>query len=149
MEAPYLSNPNGARGQGGPTQCVSDGQQELWWTFEKARIGRHERAWRQRNNGCYRNTVRVAGGRMRQNAGEMMMQGAALIVGIGGAMIVLVVTASAVDVVMMSVTSNTGAVDVVRDILFACHGMLEMDAGQRRDTRKLGYKEQPENPPAK
>jgi hypothetical protein len=136
-----LSNPKGARGQGGPTQCVSDGQQELWWTVEQARIGRRERARRQRYNGCYGNTVRVAGGRMRQNASEMMMQGTALIVGIGGAMIMIVVAASAVDVVMVSVTSNPGAIDVVRDVLFACHGMLEMDTDQRHDTRKLGYQE--------
>jgi hypothetical protein len=86
---------------------------------------------------------------MRQNAGEMMMHGAALIVGIGGAVIVMLMAASAVDVVVMSVTSNPGAIDVVRDVLFACHGMLEMDAEQWHDTRKLSYQEQPESPPAK
>jgi hypothetical protein len=61
----------------------------------------------------------------------------------------IVMAASAVDMVVVGMTSRAVASDIVRDVLFACHGMLEMDAEQWHDTRKLSYQERPESPPAK
>jgi hypothetical protein len=76
-----------------------------------------------------------------------MMQSAALIVGIGGAMIVAV--AALVSVVVVGVTSDAGAHGVIRDVLVARHDVLEMDADQRNDTRKLGTQKQPQKQVAK
>jgi hypothetical protein len=58
---------------------------------------------------------------MRQNAGEVMMKGAALIVGICGSM-VMVVTAL-VDVVAMGMIGDSGAGNVGDDVLFSRYGM--------------------------
>jgi hypothetical protein len=54
-------------------------------------------------------------------------------------MIVIVVAAYAMDVVMVSMAGDTEAFDVVRDVLFARHGMLQVDADQWHDTGELGY----------
>jgi hypothetical protein len=84
---------------------------------------------------------------MRHDAREMMMQGATLIVGIGGAMVV--VPAPLVCMMMMSVIGRVGTGSVIRNVLFACRDMLEMDDDQRHDTGELGNQEKPQNPPAK
>jgi hypothetical protein len=147
MQAPRVSNPNGARGQDLPAQHDSDGSRELRRTFEQARIGGHEYPRRQRNDRRYWKAVPVRTGRMRQNAGEVMMKGAALIVGIYGTM-VMVVTAL-VDVVMMGMIDDSGAGNVGDDVLFGRHGMLKMDGNQGHYTDHLGNQKQPKKPPAK
>jgi hypothetical protein len=142
-----LPNPNGARGQSRPAQHDSDGQWELGWAFEHARIGRHECARWQRNDRRYRKAVRVGTARTRQNAREVMVQGAALIVGIDGAMVVMAI--ALVDVVVVDVIGDAGVGDVVRNVLLARHDMLEMDTDQRHDAGELGNQKKPQKPAAK
>jgi hypothetical protein len=139
-----LSNPNGARGQGRPAQHDSDGQWELGWAFEHARIGRHECARQQRNDRRYPKAVRAGACRMRQNAREVMMQGTALIVRIGGAVVVM--AATPVDMVMMGVTGDAGVGNIVCNVLLGCDDMLEMGTDQRHHSRDLGYDIQPQQP---
>jgi hypothetical protein len=81
---------------------------------------------------------------MRQNAREVMMQGAALIVRIGGAVVVM--AATPVDMVVMGVTANAGVADVFRHVLLGCDHMLEMGTDQRHHSRDLGYDIQPQQP---
>jgi hypothetical protein len=140
-----LSNPKGARGQGRPPQRDSDGQRELGRAFEQTRIGGHERARRQRNIRRYRKSVRAGAGRKRQNAREVMMQSAALIVGIGGSMVV--VAAVLVDVV--GVSRDAAASEIICDVLLGSGDMLEMDGDQWSYTGNLGGQKQPKKPRAK
>ena len=86
-------------------------------------------------------------GRIGQDAGEMMMQRAALIVGIGGA--VIVVTAILVHMVVMSVSSGAGAGHVGSDVLFAGHDVLKVEADQRHDAGQLGDHIEAQQPAAK
>jgi len=72
-----------------------------------------------------------------------MMQGAELIVGIDGAMVVILVATAAVRMVVVGMHGDAGPIDVVREVLFACHDMLDMDADQRHDTGERGNQEQP------
>jgi hypothetical protein len=74
---------------------------------------------------------------MRQNAHEVMMQGAALIVGICGS--IVMVTGALVGVVE----------GVISDVLLDRDDMLEMHGDQRHYTGNLGDQKQPKKPPAK
>jgi hypothetical protein len=82
---------------------------------------------------------------MRQNSREVMMQGAALIVGICGS--VLLVAPALVGVVE-GVISVGGPGDVGHNVLLGRDDMLEMLGDQRHDTGDLGNQKQPEEPPA-
>jgi hypothetical protein len=84
---------------------------------------------------------------MRQNAREVMMQGAALIVRIGSAMVVM--AATLVDMVVMGVTGDARIGDIVCDVLLGCDGMLEMGTYQRHHSRDLGHDKQPQQPRTK
>jgi hypothetical protein len=132
MQAPRVSNPNGARGQDLAAQHDSDGRRELRRTFEQARIGGHECARRQRNDRNYWKAVLVRTGRMRQNAHEVMMQGAALIVGICGSTV-----ATALVGVVESVIRDARAGDFGDDVLLDRDDMLEMHGDQRHYTGNL------------
>ena len=66
---------------------------------------------------------RAGASRMRQNAREVMMQGATLIVRIGGAVVVM--AATRVDMVVMGVTANAG----VAERLPPCPARLRSHAG--------------------
>jgi hypothetical protein len=83
---------------------------------------------------------------MRQNAHEVMMQGAALIVGICGS--VFMVTGALVGVVE-SVINDARAANVGHDGLLDRDDMLEMHGDQRHYTGNLGNQKQPKKPPAK
>jgi hypothetical protein len=73
---------------------------------------------------------------MRQNAREVMMQGAALIVWIGGAVVVM--AAAPVDMVVMGVIGDAGVAYILRGVLLGCDDMLEMGPDQRHHSRDLG-----------
>jgi hypothetical protein len=146
MQAPRVSNPNGARGQDLPAQHDSDGRRELWRAFEQARIGGHECARSQRNDRRYWQAVPVRTGCMRQNAHEVMMQGAALIVGICGSIFRVV---GALVGVVESVINDARAGNVGHDVLLDSDDMLEMHGDQRHYTGNLGDQKQPKKPPAK
>jgi hypothetical protein len=134
------------RGQGRPPQRVSDGQRELGRPFEQTWIGGHERARRQRNIRRYLKFVRAGGGRMRQNAREVMMQCAALIVGIGGSMVV--VATVFVDVVAVGMKRDVAASEIIGDVLLGSGDMLEMDGDQWSYAGNLGGQKEPEKPTA-
>jgi hypothetical protein len=84
---------------------------------------------------------------MRQNAREVMMQGAALIVRIGGTVVVM--AATPVDMVVMGMTGDAGVAYILRDVLLGCDDMLEMGTDQRHYSRDLGYDIQPQQPRTK
>jgi hypothetical protein len=84
---------------------------------------------------------------MRRNACQVMVQGAALIVGIVCAMIVS--AAFTADVRMMSVMVDAGDAicgKIVGNVLLAREYMLKMSADQRHDSGDLGNKKQPQQP---
>jgi hypothetical protein len=144
MQAPRVSNPNGARGQDLPAQQASDGRRELRRAFEQARIGGYECARRQRNDRRYWTAIPVRTGRMRQNAHEVMMQGAALIVGICHSILM----ASALVGVVEGVIRDARAGDVRDDVLLDRDDMLKMHGDQRHYTGNLGTQKQPKKPSA-
>jgi hypothetical protein len=82
---------------------------------------------------------------MRQNAREVMMQGAALIVGICGSILLV---ATALVGVVEGVISDGGPGDVGHNVLLGRDDMPEMLGDQRHDAGDLGNQKQPEKPPA-
>jgi hypothetical protein len=84
---------------------------------------------------------------MRQNACEVMMQSAALIAGIGGA--IVVVATVLVDVVVVGVTRDVAASEIICDVLLGSGDMLEMDGDQWPYAGNLGGQKQPKKPRAK
>jgi hypothetical protein len=82
---------------------------------------------------------------MRQNAHEVMMQSAALIVGICGS--IVMVTGAPVGVAE-SVISDARAGDVGHDVLLDRDDMLEMHGDQRHYTGNLRNQKQAKKPPA-
>jgi hypothetical protein len=146
MQAPHVSNPNRARGQDLPAQHDSDGRRELWRAFEQPRIGGHKCTGLQRNDRRYWKAVPIRTGCRRENAHEVMMQGATLIVGICASIFMV---ATALVGVMESVINNVRAGNVGHDVLLDRDDMLEMHDGQRHYTGNLGNQKQPKKPPAK
>jgi hypothetical protein len=74
------------------------------------------------------------------------MQSAALIVGVGHSMIV--VATGLMDVVV-GVTRETAAGEIICDVLLGRGDMLEMDGDQRRNASNMGDQKQPKKPKAK
>src|ERR1700734_4165207 len=111
----------------GPTKRGLDGQQELWRPLESALLSVHKQARRQRGGRHDQKAICLSRNRVRQNAGEMVMQGAALVIRIVGAMIVLTVSVIiVVSVMVMDMIGGASGGDIFSNIQLARENMLQV-----------------------
>jgi hypothetical protein len=123
-----------ARGQTGRAR-YSDRQRKFWRTFQRDGIGANERAQRHCNDRRCQIAL-VGAARNREHTSQVVVQGTALIVRIIGT--VLVLFAILMGVMMMHVPDPAALGRVGSNILLVLECILDMDADQWHDTRRLG-----------
>src|ERR1700722_3173542 len=108
----------------------------LWWAFQQAGVGRHQRRRRQRNDRGYDEISGTVRRHPRQHAREMVVQRAALVVRI--ARTVVVGTTAIVNVMVMDVnhgaSRSANVAGIGCGVLLARDRMLKMDGDPRHDT---------------
>jgi hypothetical protein len=136
MNAPWLPDPDRARGQTGRAPRNSDRQREFRWAFGRPGLGADERS-RQRDSDRYCQAAPAYAGRKREHASQVVVQGTALIVGIAAIMLVRLSTL-VMDMMMVDVGDPTGLGHVGSNILLILEGVLDLGGDQRNDTDDLG-----------
>jgi hypothetical protein len=112
------------RDQIGRAQSDSDRQREFWRTFQWAGIGADKRRQWHRDDG-HRQATMACAFCDQDNASQVMVQGATLIVRISGAMLVL--SAVVMSVMMVHMIDFAARTEIDSNILLILEGMLDMD----------------------
>jgi hypothetical protein len=141
MNAPWLPNPGGARGQTGCARRNSDRQREFRWALGRSRFGADKRSWQRRSNRDCQAAAAYAG-REREHASQVVVQGTALIVGIGAVVLVRLSTL-VMDMMMVHVSDPAALRHVGSNILVILEGVLDMGGDHRHDTDDLGQQKEP------
>jgi hypothetical protein len=125
MKTPWLGESEANARPVSRAPCDSDGQREFRWTFQCAGISAGERAPRGHDDG-QRCATLTCDNLNRNHTGQVVMQGATLIVWIIGTMLVL--SAIVAGMMMVDVIDAAALAQVGSNILPGLQGMLNMGA---------------------